>query len=119
MPLYSPRPHSGSDAAPAGHQDGHSPRCGNRECFVACDPGVRPYALHDVLGRGLAAASSIAKDARPVVGMAYFFSSFGAGAPSLFLFMLPLAGLMPVVSIAPLSLAPLVVPGFSMPVCGA
>jgi hypothetical protein len=26
---------------------------------------------------------------------------------------------MPVVSIAPLSLAPLVIPGFSMPVCGA
>jgi hypothetical protein len=58
-------------------------------------------------------------DASPAAGTAYFFSSFGAGAPSLSLFMLPFVGLMPVVSIAPLSLAPFVVPGFSMPVCGA
>jgi|RhiMethySRZTD1v2_1073278.scaffolds.fasta_scaffold450488_1 hypothetical protein len=50
---------------------------------------------------------------------AYFFSSFGAGAPSLSLLMLPFVALMPVVSIEPSGLAPLVVPGFSMPVCGA
>jgi hypothetical protein len=33
--------------------------------------------------------------------------------------MLPFVALMPVVSIEPSGLAPLVVPGFSMPVCGA
>lgn len=53
--------------------------------------------------------------------MNYLFSSllFGAGALSLSLFMLPFVVLMPVVSIAPFSLAPLVIPGFSMPACGA
>src|SRR5205814_1900442 len=52
----------------------------------------------------------------------YFFtSSFlpAAGAPSFSLLILPLVLLMPVVSIEPSSLAPLVMPGFSMPVCGA
>jgi hypothetical protein len=58
-------------------------------------------------------------DASSAAGTAYFFSFFGAGAPSFSLFTLPFVGLMPVVSIAPLSLAPFVVPGFSMPVCGA
>ena len=35
------------------------------------------------------------------------------------LLILPLVALMPVVSIEPSGLAPFVVPGFSMPVCGA
>ena len=35
------------------------------------------------------------------------------------LLILPLVALMPVVSIEPSGLAPLVVPGLSMPVCGA
>jgi hypothetical protein len=47
----------------------------------------------------------------------YFFVVFGD--PSLSLFTLPLVLLMPVVSILPSSLAPFVIPGFSMPVCGA
>lgn len=34
------------------------------------------------------------------------------------LLILPLVALMPVVSIEPSGLAPFVVPGFSMPVCG-
>ena len=66
-----------------------------------------------------ASISCVRKDGPRPWRTAHFFSSFGAGAPSLSLLILPLVVLMPVVSIEPFGLAPFVVPGFSMPVCGA
>jgi hypothetical protein len=54
------------------------------------------------------------------VDRVYFLSGFLAGAsdPSFSRFILPFVGLMPIVSIAPLSFAALVTPGLSIPDCG-